>query len=287
ARTASVIATIGSLNWLRLGEPVSAAYNAILVWGGLRGGLALALVLTLPQPLVERSHLLALATAVVLSTLILNALTTAPLLRSLRLTALSVYEEAFFHRCLYQVLRDVFATLRQAALHGSLSTPLVAELETHLVAPILKPGADEHALFDVQQMLLSEQQYYNRQVENGVLSKAAYRQLTSQVVRRQDTFQSHGIEALRDISFSVDLTPGVWQRWLQGQDTMANLTVTLEVLLHLDFALGEVSLELPSDGPLRELNAAWTRAARSRLDTFYKTYPHLGVAVQGLFIAHT
>src|SRR5262249_24572173 len=70
-------------------------------------------------------------------------------------------------------------------------------------------------------------------------------------------------------------------------DTMANLTVTLEVLLHLDFALSEVSRELPAEGPLRELNAVWTRAARSRLDMFYLTYPHLGVAVQGLFIAHT
>src|SRR5262249_11916282 len=197
------------------------------------------------------------------------------------------YEEAFFHRSLYQVLRGVFDTLHQAALHGSLSAPLMAELETHLVAPILKSGADEHALFDVQQMLLSEQQYYNRQRENAVLSKAASRQLTAQVGRRQDAFQSHGIAALRDMLFNGDLIPGVWQRWLQGQDTMANLTVTLEVLLHLDFALSEVSRELPPEGPLRELNVAWTRAARGRLDTFYKTYPHLGVAVPGLFIAPT
>src|SRR5262249_37306581 len=155
------------------------------------------------------------------------------------LTALSIYEEAFFHRSLHQVLSGVFDTLRQAAFHGSLSTPLVAELETHLVAPVLKPDADGHAPFDGQQMVLSGQQYYNRQVENGVLSKVAYRQLTAQVVRRQEAFQSRGITALRNIPFDVDLTPGVWQRWLQGQDTMANLTVTLEVLLHLDFALSE------------------------------------------------
>jgi Na+:H+ antiporter len=287
ARTVSVIATITPLNRLRLCEPISAAYNAIMVWGGLRGGLALALVLTLPQTLVERSELLALATAVVLSTLILNALTTAPLLRSFGLTALTAHEEAFFHRSLHQVLSGVFSALRQATLHGSLSTQLLAEVETHLVAPVLKPGADEHALFDVQQMLLSEQRYYNRQVENGVLSKAAYRHLTTQVVRRQEAFQSHGIAALRDVPLNVDLTPGIWQRWLRGQDTMVELTVTLEILLHLDFALSQVSRDLPSEGPLQELNAAWTRAARSRLDTFYKTYPHMGVAVQGLFIAHT
>ncbi len=287
ARTVSVVATIEPLNRLHFCEPISAAYNAILVWGGLRGALALALVLTLPETLVERSELLALATAVVLSTLILNALTTAPLLRYVGLTALTIHEEAFFHRSLHQVLSDVFGTLRQAALHGGLSTQLVTELETHMVAPILEPGADAHALFDVQQMLLSEQQYYNRQVENGVLSKAAYRHLTAQVASRQDAFQSHGTATLRDISFDVDLKPAIWQCWLQGQNSVANLTVTLEVLLHLDFALAQVSQDLPPEGPLRELNATWTRAARSRLDVFYRTYPHMGVAVQGLFIAHT
>src|SRR5262249_21208068 len=157
------------------------------------------------------------------------------------LTALTAHEEIFFHRSLHQVLSGVFGNLRQAALHGSLSTPLLAELETHLVAPILKPGADEHALFDVPQMLLSEQQYYNQQVENGVLWKAAYRQLTAHRVRRQETFQSHGTEALRCVPFDVDLTAGAWQRWLRAQDTMANLAVTLEVLLHFDFALSQVS----------------------------------------------
>src|SRR5262249_21149100 len=220
-------------------------------------------------------------------TLILNALTVAPLVRALGLTTLTGHEEAFLHRSLHQVLHGVFSTLRQATLHGSLSTQLLTEVETHLVAPVLTPGVDEHARFDVQQMLLSEQQYYNRQVENGVLSKAAYRHLTAQVVRRQEAFQSQGTAALRDVPCNVDLTPDIWQRWLRGQDTMGELTVTLEVLLHLDFALNQVSRELPSEGPLQDLNAAWTRAARSRLDMFYKTYPHLGVAVQELFIAHT
>ena len=219
ARAVSVVVTTGPLNRLRLCEPISAAYNAILVWGGLRGGLALALVLTLPATLVERPQLLALATAVVLATLILNALTTAPLLRSLGLTALTAHEEIFFHRSLHQVLSGVFGNLRQAALHGSLSTQLLAELETHLVAPILKPSIDEHTLFDVQQMLLAEQQYYNQQVEHGVLSKAAYRQLTAHVVRRQETFQSHGTAALHHVPLDVERPPGAWQRWLRGQDT--------------------------------------------------------------------
>jgi CRP-like cAMP-binding protein len=196
-------------------------------------------------------------------------------------------EEIFFHRSLQQVLSGVFGNLRQAALHGSLATQLLSELETHLVAPILKPSTDEHTLFDVQQMLLAEQQYYNQQVEHGVLSKAAYRQLTAHMARRQETFQSHGAAALLHVPLDAERPPGAWQRWLRGQDTMANLAVTLEVLLHFDFALSQVSQGLPSDGPLRELNTLWTRAARSRLDIFYKTHPHLGVAVQGLFIAHT
>ncbi|MCZ2860675.1 cation:proton antiporter [Blastococcus sp. VKM Ac-2987] len=47
--------------------------EAVLVWGGLRGGVALALALALPEELAERELLVALTGGVVLATLVLNA----------------------------------------------------------------------------------------------------------------------------------------------------------------------------------------------------------------------
>jgi CPA1 family monovalent cation:H+ antiporter len=49
--------------------------EAVMVWGGLRGGVALALALALPEELAERDLLVALTGGVVLATLLLNATT--------------------------------------------------------------------------------------------------------------------------------------------------------------------------------------------------------------------
>ena len=59
--------------------------EAVLVWGGLRGGVALALALALPEELAEREMLVAMTGGVVLVTLMLNATTIAPLVHRLGL----------------------------------------------------------------------------------------------------------------------------------------------------------------------------------------------------------
>ena len=59
--------------------------EAVLVWGGLRGGVALALALALPEELAERDMLVALTGGVVLATLLLNATTMGPLVHRLGL----------------------------------------------------------------------------------------------------------------------------------------------------------------------------------------------------------
>ena len=49
--------------------------EAVLIWGGLRGGVALALALALPEELPQRKLLVALTGGVVLATLLVNATT--------------------------------------------------------------------------------------------------------------------------------------------------------------------------------------------------------------------
>ena len=63
--------------------------QAVLVWGGLRGGVALALALALPEELAERETLVAMTGGVVLATLLLNATTIAALVHRLGLDQLS------------------------------------------------------------------------------------------------------------------------------------------------------------------------------------------------------
>lgn len=57
----------------------------VLVWGGLRGGVALALALAIPDSLAEQEQFVAMTAGVVVATLVLNATTIGPLVRRLGL----------------------------------------------------------------------------------------------------------------------------------------------------------------------------------------------------------
>ena len=82
----------------------------IMFWGGLKGGLAIAIVLSLPVDLPGRELLINLTLGVVLFTLLVNAPTIKPLIQSLGIDKLSDDERAELKRGL------------GGALHGRVSS---------------------------------------------------------------------------------------------------------------------------------------------------------------------
>ena len=70
----------------------------IMFWGGLKGGLAIAIVLSLPADLPGRDLLINLTLGVVLSTLLINAPTIRPLIRKLGIDRLTNEERAELKR---------------------------------------------------------------------------------------------------------------------------------------------------------------------------------------------
>lgn len=85
ARAAGVMPLVTALERITSIPPVGLRNQVVLIWGGLRGGVALALALSLPEALPERDLFIALAGGVVLGTLLLNATTIGPLVRRLGL----------------------------------------------------------------------------------------------------------------------------------------------------------------------------------------------------------
>lgn len=88
---ASRAAAIYPLSFLfsKSASRVSGAHQHILVWGGLRGALALALALGLPDSIPLRSQIATVAFAVVAFSIVVQGLTMGPLLRHLGLLPIS------------------------------------------------------------------------------------------------------------------------------------------------------------------------------------------------------
>ena len=106
--------------WFRLPQ-VSMGERHIMWWGGLKGGLAIAVVLSIPSDLPERQFLFDLTIGVVLFTLLVSAPTIRPLMQRLGMNELSKGEDL--------ELRSVLIDARHK-LHSNLS-----KLITNKLAP--------------------------------------------------------------------------------------------------------------------------------------------------------
>ncbi len=78
-RAAAVYSCCGLFQWSKLA--VTLRQQHILVWSGLRGALALALALGLPQKLPQRDEIVTVSFGVVAFSIFVQGLTTGPLLR--------------------------------------------------------------------------------------------------------------------------------------------------------------------------------------------------------------
>lgn len=85
ARTVAVLPLVALLERIAGIPPVGIRNEAVLIWGGLRGGVALALALALPEELPQREQFVAMTGGVVMATLLLNATTIGALVRRLGL----------------------------------------------------------------------------------------------------------------------------------------------------------------------------------------------------------
>ncbi len=132
ARAASVYSLVPLTIRLFKLPKVSLAERHIMWWGGLKGGLAIAIVLSIPEFLPGRELLINLTLGVVLFTLMVNAWTIRPLMKKLKLDGLTGDEKIELDQGLKQVIQTSAEMLDKYVEMGIIQPALSKKLDENI-----------------------------------------------------------------------------------------------------------------------------------------------------------
>jgi len=166
-----------------LSERIPVRWQHVLVWGGLRGALALALVLSLDPTFPYRSDLLAWTFGVVAFSLIVQGLTVKPLLRALGMCA--VAESEYDHAKVQQIaLSSARSELDGLLSSHVVSAPLYARLRRELESSLAQAEAHIAEMYSEDTRRASGEIRTARvrlgAAEQGAIQRAFYDGLISQ-----------------------------------------------------------------------------------------------------------
>ncbi len=128
-------------------EKISWAERHIMWWGGLKGGLAIAIVMSIPESLPEKHLLESLTLGVVLVSILVNAPTIRWLMHFLKMDALDNSEQAELKQNMQQVTQSVDKVLHRFATMHLLDSSMEYAVESKL-----------HHTLDIAKISLSDEQ---------------------------------------------------------------------------------------------------------------------------------
>ncbi|MEX0645001.1 MAG: cation:proton antiporter, partial [Parvularculaceae bacterium] len=187
------------------GRAVSGAYQAIMIWGGLRGGVSLALTLVvLESPAIDpasRTFIGVLVTSFVLFTLIVQATTIRPFMSLLGLDKMSPSDQALRDRSLSTALRTVQSELARIAKFNEVSEPesedLIAQYRAAIEAAEQRADAGRIPVEDWRRIglamaLAQERQTYLMRFGEGYVTSRQLGAALARVDDVADTLKSPG-----------------------------------------------------------------------------------------------
>ncbi len=131
ARAVVLFGFVPVLVLLRLGERVGRRAKLVILWGGLRGAITLALALSITEhdqiPLDQRQFIAVLATGFVLFTILVNGVTLRPFVRALKLDELSPFDRGLRRGVIALALTNVREALGEAARDYDIPKEIEAE----------------------------------------------------------------------------------------------------------------------------------------------------------------
>jgi CPA1 family monovalent cation:H+ antiporter len=183
ARPVAVVPVVAFLERFASIPRVGNRSTAVVVWGGLRGGVALALALALPETLAERDLFIAMAAGVVLATLLINATTLPFVLHYLHLDEPRRSDEHLAALARMLAVRAARDRLDELDLHDELIDAhlSVADVDAHEQLHIADLTDAEQVEVLVMRGLHIERETYQGLADAGLLRPIATRTLLYEI----------------------------------------------------------------------------------------------------------
>ena len=260
----------------------------VLVWGGLRGGVALALALAIPDALPEQERFIAMTAGVVLATLILNATTIRLLVKRLGLDQPTPLEQMIAAAARFDGARTA-----RAELHTTFADPAteqkLTEIERVAAAEIAALDLDEA---EVEQALLRrglavERATLQELVDDGLVpqwhARAALNALEDQLdelgvggAADRGLFETRGLGRLvYAIARRIHLGKVTPERFVDvaWRDGNARLRATEMAIDALDHFMDCPGIRPDALGVVRGKFEGWRARAQQLLDGLRETAP--------------
>lgn len=181
ARAVMVFGVLPMLGRTRFGNKVSAPYRTVILWGGLRGAVSLALALAVTEqqalPYEVRQFIGVAATGFVLMTLFINGLTLRPLIRGLKLNRLSPVESSIRDQAVILALDDLQDSIQNFARSENIPDSIVQRVNT-----VFDAAHSSVALPHIQGLTLEQKINIGLSMLISHEIEKYYEQLTAQVM---------------------------------------------------------------------------------------------------------
>lgn len=262
ARAVVLFGLFPGLTAIGWAEPVAKPLRLVVLWGGLRGAISLALALAVVEnpkvPPEVKSFVSVLCTGFVLFTLFVNAPLLRPMIRLFGLDRLSPADMAVRGRAIASALAVVRQRVSDAAAGYGLDHALAAELaetyterlgvaESQLAGQLTLTCAEE-TRGGLTMLADREQSIYLRHYREGVVTGRITRSLLAAAARLQDGVKTDGRagyvaahEAILAFPLSFRLAQGLQRRFGVESLLASEIANRFEILLMLQAAVSELT----------------------------------------------
>lgn len=190
ARALSIYTLLPLANRLTGSEPVDRGYQTVIVWGGARGGIALAIALSLPESVPSRELLISLTTGAVLVSLVFQMFTIERVLRWAGLDRPPVSDRLARLEAQIAARQRALDEIPELQGGGLFSRTVATEMKRRTEGALERERAaldrlraealdrDEERRLLYLRCFAAERHQYYRMFSLGHLSERAYRNLT-------------------------------------------------------------------------------------------------------------